>query len=458
MGQPGSDPMKFPSDLWQTWRQDALMGRIIRNTGYLFSSNTIAMGLGIVQSIFAARLLGVAGFGVLGTVTVFASTINRLFSFRMGELVVKYLGTSLVEERRDRAAAVVKVAALVEAGSSLLAFLLLLALAPLAAVILTKDPANTTLFWIYGITILGSSLSEVALGVLQVDNRFRSQALVNLAQSILTALIIVGAFFGNGGMMTVLLAYLLGKLILGIGPVVLAWGSLNRLLGPGWWRAPLSLLPPRRELAHFGLSTNLSATINLLVRDSELLWVAFFLSPTEVGYYKVALAIINFVLMPVTPLITTTFSEINQTVAARKWEQLRHLLRRVTILSGGWTLASAVVLVLFGNFLILLYGREFLPAYPALLVLLVGFGIANIFFWNRSLLLSFGLPVVPFRVMLWAGIAKMALAFVLVPRFGFVAEAALLSGYLLVSVCFILQRGVLELRRAERTVEVQGAA
>jgi O-antigen/teichoic acid export membrane protein len=231
MGQPGSDPMKFLSNLWQTWRQDARMGRIIRNTSYLFSSNSIAMGLGIVQSIFAARLLGVAGFGVLGTVTVFASTINRLFSFRMGELVVKYLGASLVEERRDRAAAVVKVAALVEAGSSLLAFLLLVALAPIAAVLFTKDPANTSLFWIYGITILGSSLSEVALGVLQVDNRFRSQALVNLAQSILTALIIVGAFLGNGGMMTVLLAYLLGKLILGIGPVVLAWGSLNRTAG-----------------------------------------------------------------------------------------------------------------------------------------------------------------------------------------------------------------------------------
>jgi O-antigen/teichoic acid export membrane protein len=100
MGQPGSDSMKFLANLWQTWRQDILMGRVIRNTGYLFSSNTVAMALGIVQSIFAARLLGVAGFGVLGTVTVFASTVNRLFSFRMGELVVRYLSQYLVEERR----------------------------------------------------------------------------------------------------------------------------------------------------------------------------------------------------------------------------------------------------------------------------------------------------------------------------------------------------------------------
>jgi O-antigen/teichoic acid export membrane protein len=458
MGQPGSDSMKFLASLWQTWRHDHLMGRVIRNTGYLFSSNTVAMALGIVQSIFAARLLGVAGFGVLGTVTVFASTVNRLFSFRMGELVVRYLSRYLVEERRDRAAAVIKVAALVEAGSSLLAFLVLVAIAPLAAIYLTKDPATTPLFYIYGVTILGTSFAEVATGVLQVDNRFRSQALVNLAQSILTALIIIGAFLTNAGMIVVLGAYLIGKLILGVGPVVLAWSSLNRLLGPGWWKVSLSVLPPWRELSHFGLSTNLSATINLLVRDSEVLWVAFFLSPVEVGYYKVALAIINLVLMPVTPLISTTFPEINRAVAERSWAQLRHLLRRVTILSGSWTLFTAVVLVFFGNLLILFYGSEYLPAYPAMLVLLAGFGVANVFFWNRSLLLSFGLPMVPFKVTLWVGLAKVALAFVLVPRFGYVAEAALLSAYFIVSVGLILQRGAREVRQAQGAVEAHGAA
>jgi O-antigen/teichoic acid export membrane protein len=130
----------------------------------------------------------------------------------------------------------------------------------------------------------------------------------------------------------------------------------------------------------------------------------------------------------------------------------------VTILSGGWTLITTVGLVFFGNFLILFYGSEYLPAYPAMLVLLAGFGIANVFFWNRTLLLSFGLPMVPFRVTLWVGVAKVALAFVLVPRFGYVAEAALLSAYFIVSVALILQRGARELRRSENTIVAQGVA
>jgi O-antigen/teichoic acid export membrane protein len=66
--------------------------------------------------------------------------------------------------------------------------------------------------------------------------------------------------------------------------------------------------------------------------------------------------------------------------------------------------------------------------------------------------------MVPFRVTLWVGIAKVALAFVLVPRYGYVAEAALLSAYFIVSVALILRRGAATLRQAENAPPVRGAA
>jgi O-antigen/teichoic acid export membrane protein len=51
-------------------------------------------------------------------------------------------------------------------------------------------------------------------------------------------------------------------------------------------------------------------------------------------------------------------------------------------------------------------------------------------------------PVFPFQVMLWTGLAKVLLAFVLVPRFGYIAEAALLSAYLAISVAIIVWQGL----------------
>ena len=441
--------MNFLRERWHNWQQDRLLKTIILNTGYLFSSNTANMALSMVQSIFAARLLGVATYGLLGTITGFTSSVNNLFSFRMGELVVRYFSQYQTEKRLDRAAALIKAAVLVEGTSSVLAYLLLVLVSPLAAKYLGKDPTTSPLFVIYGVSILGNLIMETSTGVLQVTGQFRSQAVINLGQSILTALIIVAAFFVRGGIMVVLVAYLLGKIILGMGPVVVAWRSLNKVLGAGWWRASFSLLPARRELASFALTTNLSATINLLVRDSEVVWVAFFLSPVDVGYYKVALAVINLVSMPITPFIRTTYPELSRSVAQHSWAQVRRLLRRVTILAGVWTGVTAIGLVILGPLFIQFYGKEYLPAYPALLVLLVGFGIANILFWNRSLLLSLSLPQYAFKVMAWAGLAKVALAFLLVPHYGYVAEAALLSGWFVISIGLIVWRGLSEVRRAE---------
>lgn len=427
---------------FQAWRQDRLLGMVLRNSGHLFSGNTIGTALSLVQSIFAAKLLGVVNVGVLGVVTVFASTVNRLFSFRMGELVVKYMDQYRAEGRPDRAAAVVKAAALVESLTSLLAFAVLVLLVPLAAQLFAHDPGTAPWFLIYGLIIPGNLCTETSTGVLQVARRFQAQAVINIGQSVLTAIIIVGAFILNGNMLVVVLAYTIGKLILGIGPMVLAWDSLGKIYGPGWWRASLKLLPPRKELTAFAVSTNLSATLNMIVRDSELLWVGFFLTTRDVGYYKIALAIINLVVAPINPLISATYPELSRSVAEKSWAQLRRLLRRVTILAGGWSVAVSLGLLVFGNWVILLYGAEYLPAYPALMVLLLGYGVANILFWNRSLLLVLQRPVFPFQVMLWTGLAKVALAFVLVPRYGYIAEAALLSAYLAISVVIIVWQGL----------------
>ena len=70
-------------------------------------------------------------------------------------------------------------------------------------------------------------------------------------------------------------------------------------------------------------------------------------------------------------------------------------------------------------------------------------------FWNRPLLLSLGLPAFPLWATLLAGLLKAGLAFPLVPRHGYAAEAALLSFYYIFSVSLIVWRGLRELRRRE---------
>jgi O-antigen/teichoic acid export membrane protein len=441
--------MKFLGKLWETFKTDKLLQKILANSGYLLSSNVLSMGLSVVQSILAGRLLGVAGFGVVGTITAFASTLNRLFSFRMNELVVKYFGDATTQEQSERAAAVVKAAALGETGSAFLSFIILVILAPFAAAKLADDPATAPLFILYGSMVLVNFATETATGVLQVTNKFRNQAVVNLISSILTAGIVVWAFLAQRGLMEVIWAYLIGKIVLGLGTAFLGWKEMNKALGKDWWKTSFSALPPIKELAGFAFSTNISSTIILLVRDNEALWIAWFLSPVEVGYAKTALAIINLVQVPITPFISTTYPEINRAVIKKDWTLLRRLLKRITLISGGWTGLTAIGLVLFGRWLLLFYGVEFLPAYVPMLIFLVGLGFANVFFWNRPLLLSLGLPMVPYRISLYCGIAKVLLAILLVPRLGLNFEALLLSAFFVISISLIVSRGLREVKKLE---------
>ena len=433
------------------WLQDKVLLRVIRNTGYLFSSQGISMVLSTLQGILAALLLGPASYGALGVVILFASSVNRLLSFRMGEVVVKYAGQALALGQRERAAAVIKVAGMTEAITSVTAYGLLVLFSPLAAVYLFKDPAAASWIIVYGLALLANLMTETASAVLQIGDHFRIQALINFFASALTAGLILLAFIFHGDIGVVLMAYLLGKLVSGIGPMLAAYGKLKHMLGENWLSAPLGLLQDRSAIARFAISTNLSGTINLVIRDSEVLWVGFFLSTLQAGYFKFALAVMNIILMPINPFIATTFPEISRTVAEKKWDVLQTLLRRTAWIAFAWTMSAVAGLVLLGQpFLSWLKSGAYLPSYPAILILVAGYGFANVFFWNRPLMLAFGKPNFPLLVTFLVGIVKTVLMFILVPRFGFLAQAWLLSGYFILSVGIIVWRCQREINRAKR--------
>ncbi len=442
--------MKLPN-LLSIWREDSLLRRVVKNSSYLFSSSTIGMALAMVQSVLAARLLGVAAFGLLGMVMSFATSVNRLLSFRIGELVVKYGGEYLAQDQKDRAAATLKAAALTEIGTSLSAYVLLYIFAPLASQYIIKDPTATIFIRFYALALLSNFVTGTSAALLQLGDHFRSQAAIALIQNILTAGLITYAYFFGGDIWFILSAYLVGKVFYGFAFLIWGMRRADELLGHGWIRAPFNLLPPKREFWSFAFSSNFSGTVNLVTRDSEVLWLGFLL-PGEVGklaagYYKTALAVINLILMPINPFIATTFPEIARTVGERAWDKLKTLLKRLTVISAAWTGAVSLFLIFAGEWLIsTFYGAEYAPATPAALILLIGFGTANILYWNRPLLLSLGLPTYPLKVMTLVGLAKIGLSFLLVPRFGYIAQAALMSAFFVVSVGMIVWRGFTEIK------------
>jgi len=433
-------------------QDDPLIRRVLRNSGYLFSGNAISAVLSLAQGILVARLIGNVGLGFLTIIMDFASNTNRLLSFRMSEVLVKYMGEALAQENKERAAAIAKGVGLIEAGTSVLAYLALLALAPWGAQLFADDIAFAPLFRFYGLFLLGNLVYETSLGVLQTTDRFKQVARLNFFQSIVLTIMIVAAFILKWGLLGVLAAYLVSKTITGVMVLWLAFRALNDRLGRNWTRVSIKIVDDWKSILHFAFNTNLNGTVNLFARDNIRLYLALFLPKAEVGYFVQATRLINLMMLPIEPFIWPTYAEITRAIAQRQWQSTRKLLRQVSVIAGAWTLLAGGGLVALGWWLIpFLYGNEFAPAYPCLVVLLIGYGIANVANWNRPLLLALGYPNYPLIVAAIAGVMEIILIFWLVPTGGYLVGAAIFSAYLGVSILLNVLRGLSILKHNEAT-------
>src|SRR5258706_4946331 len=172
---------------------DPLLIRVIRSSGKLFSTNTVSLGLSVLQGVMVARLLQPEGLGLLRVVMVYASTVNSIFSFRMSELVVRYGGEYLGHEEKDKASAIIKAAGLTEALVSLLAFLVVAFTSSLAQKYFNESAGITWMFTIYAFGLLANFYIETSTGILQGTHKIELQGVFNLAQNFIATLIIGAA-------------------------------------------------------------------------------------------------------------------------------------------------------------------------------------------------------------------------------------------------------------------------
>jgi O-antigen/teichoic acid export membrane protein len=397
--------------------------------------------MGMVQNAFQARALGAAGIGLLAAVATFSNVINRFTSFRIDELVVKYV--RLYEERKQHqmAAAVYKLAALLEMGGSVAAFLLILALAPLGVYLFSDIPGVESIFILYGSLVLINIFFDSSDGMLQVFNRFDVKSIIDIFQGVVRLGLTVLVFFTGGGLQEMILAELAGRLLRSAAVITFAINTAGKQWGAGWWRTPLSVLQKdRRSLLTFAFSTNLSATVSLVSKDSEDLWVNAFLGNVTGGFYSLARTLIGLLQIPISPLPSTTYPELSRAVAQDNWTAVRKVLGRGSVLAALYSIPVAIVLTLFGREVISLYASsEFLPAYAPLVILVLGYSFANIFYWNRAALLAFNRPVYPTLINLTGMLLKVTGIF-LFASYGAVAFAAMLSGYYVFTVSLAVLR------------------
>jgi O-antigen/teichoic acid export membrane protein len=401
------------------------------------------------QSILLTRALGVRGYGTLALIVTFVTVVNRVTSFRMNEFVIKYVTDARALSSDADAAASIKLSMLVEATASVVAFLAVLLLAPVAGSLFLHDRAAGSLIAAYSLVVLGTIVAETSAGVLQVFNQFWLQSTLNVVGAVALLALVGAGYLSGAGVGGMVWLTVIGNVASATMLTGAAFRIVERRFGPGWWKVPLGSIRSRwRAPLAFAASTNASATLSLVTRDADPLWLSLFRGTAEVGYYRLGLAIATYALMPVSQLAQAFYPEMTRKAARREWSDFLDLIRRGSLLAAAYVLPMAIVLGLASRWLIgAVYGADFVPSAVVLVILLGGMGFSSVLFWNRPALLALGLADYPLKVNAVLAIIKVVGIFVVIRAYGYIGTAALLTGLYLVGVTLAVLKVRSEIRR-----------
>ena len=402
------------------WFKDRHFKSLLKNSGYLAASKAVSAVAGLATLAFAGRGLGVTMFGMLILITSYAKAVSGLSKFQSWQLVVRYGGQALERGDTDEFKTSVGFAFALDAVSGIGGMFLAILLLPLLGG-LFGIPEQYWLAAMVYCTLLPTMGAATPVGVLRSLDRFDLLSWQGSSYPIARTLLVGGAWFAEAPFETFVAIWYVtdlgGDLVLWF----LAWRELKRRgLLPG---IRPTLRPTRLSGAwRFAIQVNLTGSLNTAWGPIARLVVGGLVGPAGAALYRVAGSLADSAQQPADLLAKAYYPEVvRMNLATKKpWK----LMLRGTVLATAVGVLAILVLLVAGKALVGgLFGTEFLPAYPLLLVLVIAPLLGMISFPLPAMLYAADRPDGPLKARLVATIIYFALVAPMCWRFGVMGAA-----------------------------------
>lgn len=349
------------------WFKDQHFRSLLKNSSYLAASRIVAAVAGIATVSFAAHALGVLLFGALILIDSYARAVSGIAKFQSWQLIVRYGSRALHGEQEDFKASTgfaFGLDVISGVGGMIVAAVVL----PFAAALVGIEQSQLWLAMLY-CTLLPTMASATPAGVLRALDRFDLISWQSTMTPIVRALLVAIAFFVRAPFAAYVAAWYISTLGGDLYLWFLAWREMHRrglLEGvrptlrpetlPGAWR--------------FAIHVNLTASVQAAWGPIARLVVGGLLGPAGAALFRVASALSDAASKPADLLGKAFYPEVvRMDLSSRKpWR----LMLRGTVLASALALVAILVVLMSGKPLVaLLFGKAFLGAYDALVVLML---------------------------------------------------------------------------------------
>jgi O-antigen/teichoic acid export membrane protein len=403
------------------WFKDTHFRSMLRNSSYLAVSKAVAGVAGVATLAFAGRGLGVVMFGMLILIVSYAKATSGISKFQSWQLIVRYGGQALAAGQHEEFKASTGFAFALDVVSGIGGMIVAVALLPFLGRWFGITDQFLWLAMLY-CTLLPTMGAATPVGVLRSLDRFDLIGWQGTATPISRAILAGTAFALNAPFEAYVAIWFVTDLGGDIFLWVLTWRELRRrglMEGIRPTLRPTSLPGAWRFAIHVNLTSSLTTAWGPIAR----LVVGGLLGPAAAALFRVASSLADSAQKPADFLAKAFYPEIVRMDLATKhpWK----LMLRSSMLAGSVALTAILLLVIAGRPLVeLLFGKDFLGAYPIVIVLMIAPLIGILSFPLPSMLYALDRPDAPLKARLIGTIVYFAAIAPLSWRFGVIGAAS----------------------------------
>jgi O-antigen/teichoic acid export membrane protein len=346
----------------------------------------LSVGLGILGTIAAARILGLDGFGRFATVMAVVGLAQTLLDLTVEESLTKFGFRYVAGEEWGKLHRLFRRALELKLLGGALGSLLVLALAPFAETIFGADGLAAPMAAGAALPLLASP-ENVSASALLLRGRYDLRGwLLSVTMGIRLIAILVGASFG---VTETLVALALGQ-VAATGVAGTA-GILALRRFPHAKPEPLG--DDRPTIVSFVVHSSVATGVLSLRAALTPVLLGVVAGTTQVGYYRVALAPQSGFSAASAPVRLVLLTE-----QTRDWEHGREQvvvrgLRRYSLAAAAVAAVALPVFLLAMPWLVrVVFGSEYLPAVDAARIVLFSAAILLVLGWSKSLPVTIGRP------------------------------------------------------------------
>jgi O-antigen/teichoic acid export membrane protein len=349
------------------WLKDQHFRSLLKNSSYLAISRVVAAVASLATVSLSAHALGVLLFGALILITSYAKAASGISKFQSWQLIVRYGGRALHGETDDFKTSTGFAFAL-DAVSGVGGMLVAVAILPLIAAWVGIQSNQLWLAMLY-CTLLPTMGAATPSGVLRALDRFDLISWQSSATPIARVFLVLIAYLSGATFGAYVAVWYITDLGGDLYLWFLAWRELKRR---GLLRGIRPTLKPETLPGawRFAIHVNLNASLQAVWGPIARLVVGGLLGPAGAALFRVASALSDSAGKPADLLGKAFYPEVVRMDLSSK-KPWKLMLRGTAFASALAAIAIAILLVGGKPLVVFLFGKEFLGAYEALLILMV---------------------------------------------------------------------------------------